>query len=229
MHNTVKTLVISAGLACALVLGACGTQSETTTTVSTDEGTTTTTTTTTTDESGTTTTTETTETTNTEGAGTYTNEYFNVNFEAPGGWQVLDSSANPSIDSNFAALANGGQVIMVAKPSDGGASGVIFVREDPTDATANMTAEDHVKANTAADAKTMQDGGITAEFNEATITLGSNTLYADEYIVSGADGTKTYMLQSCTKGADGDFLTMIIMGASEEEILQTVTYIKTVE
>ncbi len=222
-----KNLVISAGLACALALGACSTSSETktTTTVSDGESTVTQTTTTSTDESGSTTT-ETTTTSSTAGGEEWTNEYFNIAFVPPAGWTILDAASGPTVDSNLAALSADMKPIMVATPNDGTSNGVIIAREDPSAETADITAEARVKAIAEEDKKAIEGAGLKFEASDGTLSIGTDQLPASEYKMTASDGTVSYCLQGVKKTSEGDFLTIVVMGDSEDALTNNVSLLK---
>lgn len=226
-----KNLIVTAGLAFTLALGGCSTSSQTTTTtsVSTDEGTTTTTTTTSKDESGTeskTTTTESTSQADANGGKVYTNDYFEIAFEPPANWTIVDASEAPTINSNFKALMNDA-IPLLAAASDGDVKdAVLLSRVEVSDATKGKTAADRVNANAEADKKTMEDAGLKVTVNDATITLGTEELPAKMFELTAEDGTKSYCVQSAKQGEDGDFLDIIVISPKEENITQICTYFK---
>lgn len=229
MRTVNKNLIVTAGLAFALALGGCSTSSQTTTTssVSTDEGTTTTTTTTTKDESGKETTTTTTESAgNPSGAKAWTNDYFGVAFEPPANWTMVATSDEAlNVNSNFKALMNDAIPLMAASDSET-KDAVLVSRVEPSDATKSKTAEERVKTNAEADKKAMEEVGLKVDEKDATITLGSDELPAKVFELTTEDGTKSYFLQSSKKGADGDFLDIIIISSKEESLTQSCAYFK---
>ena len=227
MRTVNKNIIVTTGLAFALVLGGCSTSSQTTTTtsVSTDEGTTTTTTTK--DESGKETTTTTIEgKSDSSGSKVYTNDYFGVAFEPPASWTIVDSSQAPTVNSNFKALMNDAIPLMAAASDGEVKDAVLLSRVEASDATKGKTAADRVTANTEADKKTMEETGLKVEEKDATITLGSDELPAKVLALTADDGSKSYCLQSAKQGSDGDFLDIIVIAANEDNLTQICTYFK---
>ena len=233
MRTVNKSIIVTAGLAFALALGGCSTSSQTTSSssVSTDDGstTTTTTTTTTTDESGKETTTKTTESTSqadANGSKVYTNDYFEIAFEPPANWTIVDSNDAFTVNSHFKALMNDAIPLMAAASDGEVKDAVLLSRVDVSDATKGKTAADRVNANAEADKKTMEEAGLKVTVNDGNITLGSEELPAKIFELTADDGTKSYCVQSAKQGKDGDFLDIIVISSKEESLAEICTYFK---
>lgn len=154
-----------------------------------------------------------------EKADLYKNEFFGIEFELPEGWTFTEQSALSSANEQIAAIAQGSEIDMIAKSSDG-TSMVMVAIESPTAENAGQTAEAHLGAEvehmttTATGVSSYESTGATIDFGNTGRSIPATVTHFS------ANGSEVWICQACAD-KEGHFLDITAIGPSEEAVTST--------
>lgn len=155
-------------------------------------------------------------------ANAYTNDFFGIEFDLPEGWSFVDEQTISQTNQLVAAASESSEVDMVAMNAE--QSQIVIVGTEPSNSkNAGMTAEAYLEA---------QEEALKASFGDtyaytsesATITFEGIDRELPATIMNvNLNGGNLTICQTVAE-KDGNFFSVTIMGASQEEVSSAMGY-----
>lgn len=147
---------------------------------------------------------------------TYENEFFGIKFHLPEGWTFESADTIKGFNELISAASQGAELDMVATNAD--SSQVVLVSiEQPNDKNAGKTAEQYLEAQEQETKDSLQ-GNVAYTSTSVTMTFSGLDRELPATLTDlDINGVKICMCEAVAE-KDGYFLSMIAMGATEDEV-----------
>lgn len=151
-----------------------------------------------------------------DGATSYTNEFFGIDFNLPAGWSFVDLTSLNKANEVVASAAGTAELDMAAMNSNQSRLIAVAV-EAPNSTNAKMSDKDYLAAQEEA-LKASFGEDYAYETNTATVSFeGIDRELPASVTNVDLGGGKLYICQAVAQ-KDGYFFDIIVMGANEKEI-----------